>query len=84
MSLRVTIVDLKEAMCRWPLGDRTCDAQAVPSGERERKRDQRQPAAYELWDLRAGELGRLEDQNAHPEHRCQRNDAGDGEISLEP
>ena len=23
MSLRVTIVDLKEAMCRWPLGDPT-------------------------------------------------------------
>ena len=21
MSLRVTIVELKEAMCRWPLGD---------------------------------------------------------------
>jgi GcrA cell cycle regulator len=23
MSLRVTIVELKEAMCRWPLGDPT-------------------------------------------------------------
>ncbi|MGA2487366.1 MAG: GcrA family cell cycle regulator, partial [Roseiarcus sp.] len=23
MSLRVTIIDLKEAMCRWPLGDPT-------------------------------------------------------------
>ena len=24
MSLRVTIVELREAMCRWPLGDPTC------------------------------------------------------------
>jgi len=38
MSLRVTIVELKEAMCRWPLGDPTtpefryCGIQAAGSG----------------------------------------------------
>jgi len=38
MSLRVTIVDLKEAMCRWPLGDpstpdfRYCGIQSAASG----------------------------------------------------
>ena len=38
MSLRVTIVELKEAMCRWPLGDPTspefryCGSPAASSG----------------------------------------------------
>jgi GcrA cell cycle regulator len=38
MSLRVTIVELKEAMCRWPLGDPTtpefryCGIQSAASG----------------------------------------------------
>jgi GcrA cell cycle regulator len=38
MSLRVSIVDLKESMCRWPLGDPTsaefryCGSQAPGSG----------------------------------------------------
>jgi GcrA cell cycle regulator len=38
MSLRVTIVELKEAMCRWPLGDPTtpefryCGIQSTGSG----------------------------------------------------
>jgi GcrA cell cycle regulator len=38
MSLRVTIVDLKEAMCRWPLGDPTtpefryCGIQSAATG----------------------------------------------------
>ncbi|MGD0721527.1 MAG: GcrA family cell cycle regulator [Roseiarcus sp.] len=38
MSLRVTIVDLKESMCRWPLGDpstpdfRYCGAQSAAAG----------------------------------------------------
>ena len=38
MSLRVTIVDLKEAMCRWPLGDPTtqefryCGIQSAGTG----------------------------------------------------
>jgi len=38
MSLRVTIVELKEAMCRWPLGDPTtpefryCGIQTVSEG----------------------------------------------------
>jgi GcrA cell cycle regulator len=38
ISLRVTIVELKESMCRWPLGDPTsaefryCGSQSVASG----------------------------------------------------
>ena len=38
MSLRVTIVELKEAMCRWPLGDPTtaefryCGIQSAGAG----------------------------------------------------
>jgi GcrA cell cycle regulator len=38
MSLRVTIVDLKESMCKWPLGDPTspdfryCGSQATGAG----------------------------------------------------
>jgi GcrA cell cycle regulator len=38
MSLRVTIVDLKEAMCKWPLGDPTtpdfryCGSATAPAG----------------------------------------------------
>ena len=29
MSLRVTIVELKEAMCRWPLGDPATGGSAI-------------------------------------------------------
>ena len=44
MSLRVTIVDLKESMCRWPLGDpsssefRYCGTSCVGAGDRKSTR----------------------------------------------